>query len=417
MDALLIVGGLLLILCGLLWLVSRAFATSLLWGIGSLLPPLTLLFILRHWQRASSALLLIGMGCIPLVVGLTQLASRDADRLAAILSLQWLQPAASETGGLDMRRLHAEFNGRSFSPELGELIGGTLVLREGDDFFARRELSIRLPSYRGGDLRVDVLPEDQGELPEIELSWLKPEQELPEARRIASGYTLHLDLRAVEPNLLRGSLHLVLPPSYRTSLSGEVELYSNRLRYRGERVDTRYDSQDTIAWVISDYLQRSHGSRDVQLVPLPLLDLQAGELQIDVEAWVANRLRRSRIELERSEVHGWRVRGDRAAPLPPPVVRDETEQGAPVPTTVVRGEERPLDRRIGFSLERLIEQPSRYLGARMQVFTERGRSAEGRFSGLNEDGRLVIQRSLGGQGEAQFILRPREVQRIELLEP
>ncbi len=417
MDALLIVGGLLLLLFGLIWLVSRAFATSLLWGVGSLLPPLTLLFILLHWQRARSAVTLAGMGVIPLVAGLALLASHDADRLEAILSLRWLEPAASASGGLDMQRLHAEFNGTPFAPELGELIDGQLLLREGDDFFARRELRIRLPGYRGGDLRVDVLPEDRGELPEIELSWLQPEQDLPEARRIASGYTLHLDLRSVEPNLLRGSLHLVLPPGYQTSLSGEVELYANRLRYRGERVDTRYDSQDTIAWVVSDYLQRSHGSHDVQLAPLPLLDLQAGELALAVEARVAGRPLRSRIELERSEMHGWRVRGDRAAPLPPVEPGVEAPAGAPVPSTVVRGEERPLDRRIGFSLERLLEQPSRYLGARMQVLTERGRSAEGRFAGLNQEGRLMIQHALGGQGEAMFILRPGEVQRIELLEP
>ena len=43
MDALLILGGLLLILAGLVWLVMRAFATSLLWGWPSFLPPFTLL--------------------------------------------------------------------------------------------------------------------------------------------------------------------------------------------------------------------------------------------------------------------------------------------------------------------------------------------------------------------------------------
>ena len=45
MDALLIIGGLLLMLAGLVWLVMRAFATSLLWGWGSLIPPITLLYI------------------------------------------------------------------------------------------------------------------------------------------------------------------------------------------------------------------------------------------------------------------------------------------------------------------------------------------------------------------------------------
>lgn len=415
MDALLIVGGLLLILFGLLWLVARAFATSLLWGCASLLPPLTLVFILAQWHRARSAVVLMGLGCIPLVVGLTLLASHDADRLAAILSLRWLEEEPKLARDLDIR-LRAEFNGTPFAPELGELIDGTLVLREGDDFFARRELSIRLPAYAGGDLRLDVLPEDRGDLPEIELSWLLPDQDLPEARQISSGYTLHLDLKAVPPNRLRGDFHLVLPPSYQTSLSGDVELYSNRLRYRNGRVDTRYNSQETIAWVITDYLQRSSRQHDVQLLPLPLLDLSVERLDLEVEAHVSGVPRRNSLSLSRSEMHGWRVSGDRAAPLPEPS-EEELLRTAPVPTTIVRGDARPLDRRIGFSLERLLGTPSRYLGARMQVVTERGRSAEGRFAGINEKGRLVIQHSLGGQGEASFLLRPGEVAQIELLEP
>ncbi|MCM2320897.1 hypothetical protein SAMN05216201_103258 [Pseudomonas linyingensis] len=415
MDALLIVGGLLLILFGLLWLVARAFATSLLWGCASLLPPLTLLFIVSQWRRARSAVMLMGLGSIPLVVGLTMLASHDADRLAAIISLRWLEEEPRVASGLDIR-LRAEFNGTDFAPQSGELIDGTLVLREGDDFFARRELSIRLPAYTGGDLRLDVLPEDRGDLPEIELSWLLPDQELPEARRIASGYTLHLDLKAVPPNRLRGDFHLVLPPSYRTSLSGDVELYSSRLRYRDGRVDTRYNSQETVAWVIADYLQRSSRRHDVRLQPLPLLDLSAERLDLEVEARVDGVPRRTRLSLSRSEMHGWRVDGDRAAPLPP-LSEEELRRTAPVPTTIVRGDARPLDRRIGFSLERLLDAPSRFLGARVQVLTERGRSAEGRFAGLNEEGRLVIQHSLGGQGEASFLLRPSEVAQIELLEP
>ena len=86
MDALLILGGLLLILVGLVWLVMRAFATSLLWGWGSLLPPLTLFYVLRHWRFARAPLTLAGLGFIPLIVGMTLLASQDSQRLEAILA-------------------------------------------------------------------------------------------------------------------------------------------------------------------------------------------------------------------------------------------------------------------------------------------------------------------------------------------
>lgn len=414
MDALLIVAGLLLILVGLIWLVARAFSTSLLWGCASLLPPLTLLFILVHWRRARSALALCGMGFIPLVVGLTLLANHDPERLAAIVSLRWLEPEPKIDSGLNIQ-LRGELNGQPFAPNLGELIGGTLVLREGDNY-SHRELSIRLPGYAHGDLNVDVLPEDSADLPQIELKWLLPEQDFPETRQVASGYTLHLALREQAPNLLRGDFHLVMPASYRTSLSGTVELFTNRLRYQGERVDTRYNSEETLAWVVKDYLQRQYRSAAVRLEPLPPLDLDARQLDFEVRARIAGADRHMPITLVHSELQGWRVKGDNAPALPPPS-EAEQQRSVPVPTTIVRGEERPVDRRIGFSLQRLLESPSRFLGALVRVKTERGRSAEGRFVGLNPEGRLVIQHSLGGQGEANFILRPSEVVEIQLLEP
>lgn len=415
MDALLIVGGLLLILCGLVWLVARAFSTSLLWGYGTLLPPLALGFVVAHWRRAASPVLLLGMGFIPLVVGVTMLANHNPERLAAIVSLEWLEPQPKIDSGLNIQLL-GELNGEPFAPNLGELIDGTLLLREGDTF-THRELSIRLPGgYRGGDLSIDVLPEDVADLPQIELKWLLAEQDFPATRLVAGGYTLHLDLHEEAPNLLRGDFHLVLPAGYRTSLTGSVELFTNRLRYRGDRVDTRYDSQETLAWVVRDYLQRKNRTRAVELQAFPPLDLDALQLDFEAEARIAGVSRRIPISLTRNEVHGWRVKGDDAPELPPPS-EAEQQRTVPVPTTIVRGEERPVDRRIGFSLQRLLDSPSRFLGALVRVQTERGRSAEGRFAGVNPEGRLVIQHSLGGQGEANFLLRPSEVVEIQLLEP
>ena len=93
MDALLILGGLLLIVFGLVWLVALAFGSNLFWGLGSLFPPLTLLYVVRHWRTARKAIVLGSLGFIPLVVGLVLLANHDPERLQAILSLRWLEPA------------------------------------------------------------------------------------------------------------------------------------------------------------------------------------------------------------------------------------------------------------------------------------------------------------------------------------
>lgn len=418
MDALLILGGLLLILAGLVWLVIRAFATGPLWGWTSLLPPLTLLYVIRHWRRARQALALCALGFIPLVVGLVLLASHDAQRLQAILSLQWLEPEARAPAELAID-LRGELNGQPFEPLQGELIDGVLRLSEGQDFFARKELLIRLPWPAADNMRLDRLPGDEGPWPEVEISWLEPEQELPEARRLARGYTLHLDLRPLPPNKLVGDFHLVLPAKFKTTLSGTLELFSNGLRYRDGKVDPHVDSLDTLAYVIEDYLQRRFATRLVQLLPLPAVTLPAQDLQLAVEARINGQLQQLPILLHKRESRGWAVQGDSFKPLAEPGSAPVASQARAAADSQGASERvsRPLDRRLRFSLEGLLRSPSRYQNLSMRVATARGNTAEGRFQGIDADGRIILRQRLNGAGEASYSLRAEEVRRIELLEP
>lgn len=414
MDALLILGGLLLILAGLVWLVMLAFGTSLLWGIGSMLPPITLGYIAAHWRTARKAVMLAGLGVIPLIVGLTLLANRDPERLHAIVNLEWLKGERREPSELAIH-LRGELNGQPFQPQQAELIDGALSLREGQDFFARREVSIRLAQQPEGELRLDVLPEDAGSKPEVEISWLLPEQELPEARRLAKGYTLHLDLKRRGPNVLGGAFHLVLPPQFKTTLSGEVELFTDRLRYQDGQVDLRHDSVDTLYYVARDYLQRRFATRNVELARLPAVSLPASELELEVDARIDGGAQHLPLQFIRSDLRGWAIRGDGFPPLP--AVQAKAETATPAETVPAERPSRPADRRLRFSLERLLSNPNHYQNLAMRVQTQRGSLAEGRFNGINGDGQIIIRRNISGQGEASFVLRPEEIARIELLEP
>lgn len=418
MDALLILGGLLLILAGLVWLVMRAFGTGLLWGWASLLPPFTLLYVLRHWRSARQALGLSALGFIPLIVGLSLLASQDSQRLHALLSLQWLKPEVQAPAELSIA-LHGELHGQPFLPQQGELLGSVLSLREGQDFFASRELIIRLPQPVTGALRLDVLPGDQGPLPEIEVSWLLPEQELPEARRLSHGYTLHLDLQPLPPNKLAGDFHLVLPAQFKTTLSGRVEVFRNGLRYRDGKVDRHVDSSDTLTYVIEDYLQRRFATRAVQLGDLPALPLPADSFELTVEAQINGQAQRLPMRLNKSASRGWVVEADRFAPLPERTVVTPALQTQVTPMQAASSARisRPLDRRLRFSLEGLLRSPSRYENLSMRVSTARGNTAQGRFQGVDPQGRLVIRQRLSGSGTASYTLRPEEISTIELLEP
>ncbi|WP_339512275.1 MFS transporter [Pseudomonas sp. RL_15y_Pfl2_60] len=417
MDSLLILGGLLLMLAGLVWLVMRAFGTSLLWGWASLLPPLTLGYLFRHWKSAKQPIGLCGLGVIPLVVGLTMLASHDSQRLTQIISLQWLQPDAAAPSALKFA-LNGELNGQPFNPQQGELVDGVLTLREGQDFFARREVIIRLPHQPDGAVNLDVLPSDTGRLPEVEISWLLPEQELPEARRVRHGYTLHLALTPLAPNKLEGDFHLVLPPQFKTTLSGKVELFSNGLRYVDGKVDRSVDSPDTLAFVIEDYLQRRFVTRLVQLSPLPMLSFSSSSLDIEVGAQINGEPQQLALQLVKSPRTGWGVKGDRYSKLPKDLVTP------PVATAVEPDKElspgrtaRQIDRRSRFSLQRLLRNPERYYGLAMHAVTLRGSQVEGRFRGVDDQGQIVLRQVKNGAGEASFTVDPLQIDTIKLLEP
>ncbi|MDN6860573.1 MFS transporter [Pseudomonas sp. CAN2814] len=410
MDTLLILLGLLLILAGYLWLISRAFSRSLLWGVASLLPPLALLFVFSQWRHARSAVGLSALGCIPLVVGLTLLAAQDSSRLEAILNLQWLKPEPAVKPELAIE-LRGELNGKPFEPEQADFIDGVLSLREGQDFYAHREVQVRLPTPVSGPLRLDVLPDDKGRLPEIEVSWLAPGQDLPEAVRLQRGYSLHLDLVPQPPNRMSGSFHLVLPTEMQTTLSGTIEVFTDRLRYRDGRVDTRFDSRDTLHYVLQDYLQRRFARRDVSISRIPPLDTQRTSQEIPLSVQVGEQSQDLYLVLEKTEARGWGVRGDRYPPL------KATQPAVPAAAVATSEPPRPTQQplEIGrLALERLQAAPQRYVNRAMRVTTERGRTAEGVFVGLNPEGRIVIRRVLEGPGEASYTLRPSEILDIEL---
>lgn len=411
MDTLLILLGLLLILAGYVWLIARAFERSLFWGLASLLPPLALLFVLIHWRQARSAVALGALGCIPLVVGLTLLASQDSARLQAILSLEWLkpEPVVRPELAIDLR---GELNGKPFVPEQAEFIDGVLSLREGQDFYAHREVQVRLAAPVSGAVRLDVLPDDKGRLPEIEVSWLAPGQDLPEAVRLQRGYSLHLDLTPKAPNRLEGAFHLVLPAEMQTTLSGSIEAFTDRLRYRDGEVDTRFDSRDTLRYVLQDYLQRRFARRDVTIIAMPTLDAQRITQEVPLTIGIGGESQALQVTLEKTPARGWGVRDDRF-----PRLKAASATVAPAPAAVPAKASVPLQQAPEsgrLSLERLLAAPQRYVNRNMRVTTERGRTAEGVFVGLNADGRIVIRRVIDGPGEASYTLRPSEITDIEL---
>ena len=416
MDALLILGGLLLVVFSMVWLSMQAFSTGLLWGWSTLIPPFNLIYLLAHWKRGKRVLLLTGMGLILLVVGVTMMAQRNPERLSELLSWQWLTPEPEARPELAIE-LRGQINGHEFRPQFAELLNGLLSLREGGDFFARHEISLHLPKgYTSGPLRMDVLPTDPDPLPLVEISWQSEGSPLPEFWRLSRGYSLHLDMQPVAPNKLQGDFHLILPNEYQTSISGRLELYTDQLRYVDGQLDRGHDSLDTLQAVVLDYLQRRWQRRDIRVVPMlppSAAQWRDGEVTQTVRYHQGDELAELPLTLKKHSIKGWRVMDDNYAPLP----------AAPLtPAPVVEVEPAPApsaanDRRVGFSLPQLLATPERYHGAQMRVVNERGREASGLFAGINEEGQLQIRQVRDDAGEVLFSFSRREIVLLELLEP
>lgn len=416
MDALLILSGLLAVVAGLVWLIALAFQTSLLWGVGSTLPPVAVFYAARHWAVARKAVGLSALGVIPLVTGLTMLASQHPERVEAIASLHWLEPEGQEQSGRLAIRLSGQLDGRPFHPQFGKLVDGMLSLSEGNDLFAQQAVSVRIGEAQSGSVQIDVLPQDLNPAHEIEVSWMRPEQQLPEARLIRSGYTLHLNLQPLPPNKLAGDFHLVLPTHYNTSLSGHIEVLTDDLRYRDDKVDLTHDSADTLRYLARDHLQRRFQTRDVVIASVSPVNFAKPAESISVRAQVNGRPDQFELGIAKNHA-GWAVAPDEYPPLPsdgeakPLAIAAPAE---PVPTsTPVLG----IDRRQHFSLDHLQRNPSHYERLLMRAHTERGRVAEGRFSGIDREGNVAIEQVLKGPGKAVYSLAPNEIIRLELLEP
>ena len=98
--------------------------------------------------------------------------------------------------------------------------------------------------------------------------------------------------------------------------------------------------------------------------------------------------------------------------LPAELVATVTEQIAQAPKTV-----RSVDRRLRFTLQRLLVNPAQYQYLQVHVVTVQGNQVKGRFMGLDTEGALIISRELKAPGTVSFTLSPVEIAEIALLEP
>lgn len=221
MTALYILGGAALAVPGWVWLWLRIARQHWVWGIAGVLPPAALLGGLLNARDALLPLLLHMAGLGLLGFGLWQLWQEQPEQLERLLQGQWSENVVSlESDG----QLQGQLQGQPFLLERAGLQQGMLVLRQGQGLIANREIRIDLSSHgralMAPTFGTDVLPNDSGELPQVELLWQEKLSGQPRALRLSRGYTLSLSLERLPAGGLSGKLYLSLPARQATVISG-----------------------------------------------------------------------------------------------------------------------------------------------------------------------------------------------------
>ena len=219
MEALLIPAGAVLLAAGWIWLVAVTMRRSVTRMVLALLfGPLTLL--MRGMGYPMPPRLLMLTGVLALVSGSFWLQHQHPDRADQLIAGDWLvEPAA---GGA----LRGTIMGQPFNPDSITWRGDDLLLEESPDGRTRRSLTIRFGNARELLLQpsVERLPDDDGAWPELILRWHTGALAEPGLRRVTGDYSLSLDLTRVGDDQVEGRIHLHLPTSYSTWLTGAFRL-------------------------------------------------------------------------------------------------------------------------------------------------------------------------------------------------
>lgn len=219
MDALLILSGIVLLVIGWVWLVIASLRLS----VGKLLfaAALPVLAIFRRDQGYPRVpRLVLASGCLAVLVGLAMLFHLHPHRFERLASGQW-QVDTPRSQAID-----GEIMGQRFRPERVFWRGHDLVLEEGPPERVRRSLTIRFAQAQAllQDSSVALLPNDQGEWPELIMQWHVGALDAPGLRRVAGRYSLNLDFSPAGESGATLRMHLTLPSQHQTWLTGQAQV-------------------------------------------------------------------------------------------------------------------------------------------------------------------------------------------------
>ena len=215
MEALLIPAGAILLAMGWIWLVAVTMRRSVARMVLALcFGPLTLLMRGMGYPLLPRLLMLAGVA--GLVSGTFWLQQQHPDRAEQLIAGDWLMEPAARGA------LRGTIMGQPFNPNNIAWRGDDLILEENLDGRTRRALTIRFGNASELLLQpsVERLPDDDGAWPELILRWHTGALAEPGLRRVTGDYSLSLDFTRVGEAQVEGRIHLHLPSTHSTWLTG-----------------------------------------------------------------------------------------------------------------------------------------------------------------------------------------------------
>ncbi len=327
MSTFLLLVGLAMFISGAAMYMAHAARHDPRWVAGSVfMPVVVLLYYRRHWEDLWVAALVQAAGLVMAVSGLLMLffQSTQPDGLleAGHGSVESGVMAGQSSGFVDSERalkllvrqgpgtrLQGRIHGEGFVPDRVDLIDGVLRMRQGGGFFPEREIAVVFgdEAMPGERLKRAVSPQ-QSDAPEVHVSW-RDGQGQPQTDIIRRGYRMEIDLAPGARNRLTGYVQIVLPDRWESYASGDVDVITSHLRYRGDEVDRHFDHEDTLRYVAEDYLRSQYGESDIDSIDFSGVVMDALDGRGGMQAAVRlkdGRIGQHVVKLARNEF-GWNV--------------------------------------------------------------------------------------------------------------
>lgn len=293
-------------------------------------------------------------------------------------------------------RLAGVFRDEQFIPLRVEIINNVLSIRTEGDLLPDREIRLVFakPLATTKPLKMVVEATDL-DGPQIQLSWRDPDNATFQTQIFDQGYRLDLAWYPLDKNQLAAQLELVLPGDEMSYLVGDTFIHTNNLRFKYGLVDTSFDHEDTLVYLLDQRINERYPARLV--VDTELVDAKISVLKKSGSV-------RKQVTLENGRVELWKLDFRRfdegwvplAGSLEISKIADEAPLGR-VETVVLKAKDKLLGKDVEFI------ELANFVGQTITVDSrDSGSLRQGTLKFLNERGLMLVQSIGAGSVEVFF---------------